>query len=90
MVYFVMDLNCTEINTRIKKIRGQLEGVEKMIAQQRDSVDIVTQISAIRSALSSLASEILKIESSNCFKQKSKKEKIESFNELVESFFKIN
>lgn len=84
-----MGINCVDIKNRLNRLQGQLSGVEKMIESERDSIEIVHQISAIRAALAKLAVEILKEESSECFKQKTRKEKLQAFEDLVESFFKI-
>ncbi|KUK76933.1 MAG: hypothetical protein XD93_0634, partial [candidate division WS6 bacterium 34_10] len=53
-----------ELQNRIARIKGQIEGVERMIDEQRDSLDIVQQIVAINSALKKVGIEILKDETS--------------------------
>jgi CsoR family transcriptional regulator, copper-sensing transcriptional repressor len=44
---------------RVKRIAGQIAGVERMIEQDRYCVDVLNQISAIRSALDALGVELL-------------------------------
>lgn len=44
---------------RLRRIRGQVEGIERMISERRYCVDILTQIKAARSALQSLENEVL-------------------------------
>jgi len=51
---------------RIKKVSGQVAGIEKMIDSNRSCDDIVQQIIAARSALSALATEILVDASYTC------------------------
>jgi CsoR family transcriptional regulator, copper-sensing transcriptional repressor len=46
--------------SRLNRASGQLEGVRKMIDEQRYCPEILTQLRAVRSALSSLESEILR------------------------------
>ncbi|MGP4081870.1 metal-sensitive transcriptional regulator [Pseudalkalibacillus sp. R45] len=40
-----------QMKNRVKRIEGQLRGVLKMMEEEKDCKDIVTQMSAIRSAL---------------------------------------
>lgn len=45
---------------RLKRIRGQVDGIERMITDQRYCVDILMQIKAARSALQALEGEVLR------------------------------
>lgn len=45
--------------TRVRRISGQVSGIERMIDDKRYCVDILNQISAVRSALDALGVEIL-------------------------------
>ncbi len=51
---------------RLSRIKGQVEGVERMILQKRYCLDIITQIKAIRSALRSLEANIIEGHMSHC------------------------
>ena len=42
------------IENRLKRIEGQVRGLEKMVDEDKYCIDIITQSSAIRSALSSV------------------------------------
>ena len=44
---------------RMHRIQGQVRGIEKMIAEDRCCIDILTQISAVSTALEGVASKIL-------------------------------
>jgi DNA-binding FrmR family transcriptional regulator len=44
---------------RVKRIAGQVAGVQRMIGQDRYCIDVLNQISAVRSALDALGVEIL-------------------------------
>ena len=44
---------------RLHRIEGQVRGVEKMVTEDRYCIDILTQISAVSTALDSLAFQIL-------------------------------
>jgi DNA-binding FrmR family transcriptional regulator len=45
--------------TRVKRIGGQVAGIERMLTDRRYCVDILNQIAAVRSALDSLGIELL-------------------------------
>lgn len=53
---------------RLSRIKGQVEGVERMIVEHRYCPDIVIQIKAIRSALRSLEANIIEGHMSHCVK----------------------
>ena len=44
---------------RLNRIEGQVRGIGKMIAEDRYCIDILTQVSAIQSALDALALQLL-------------------------------
>lgn len=37
--------------TRLKRSEGQLRGIQKMMEEKRDCVDIITQLTAVRSSV---------------------------------------
>lgn len=43
------------ISARLRRIEGQVRGVERMVADDRYCIDVLTQISAIRAALDKVA-----------------------------------
>lgn len=52
--------------TRVKRIGGQVAGIERMLEEKRYCVDILNQISAVRSALDALGVELLTTHLENC------------------------
>ncbi len=48
---FVPDERKAEIRKRLARLKGQIEGVERMLAQNRPCAEILTQISAAQAAL---------------------------------------
>ena len=44
---------------RLHRIEGQVRGIEKMVEDERYCIDVITQISAVSTALESLAFRIL-------------------------------
>jgi DNA-binding FrmR family transcriptional regulator len=48
-----------KIKSRVNRIAGQVNGIGRMIDEDRYCVDILSQISAVRSALDALGVELL-------------------------------
>jgi len=51
---------------RLHRIEGQVRGIERMVDEDRYCIDILTQISAVNTALESLAFEILDDHVTHC------------------------
>jgi len=49
----------TALTKRLSRIEGQVRGIDKMIAEDRYCIDILTQVSAVQSALDALALQLL-------------------------------
>ena len=54
------------VQKRLGRIEGQVRGLSKMVEEDRYCIDIVTQISAVRSALRRVEEEILKDHVAHC------------------------
>lgn len=52
---------------RLKTIKGHIEGVEKMILDDKPCKDILMQLAAIRSSVNNTGIELLKNNAQNCF-----------------------
>ncbi|MFH1640700.1 MAG: metal-sensitive transcriptional regulator [Candidatus Omnitrophota bacterium] len=72
----------------LKKIEGQIRGIQKMIEEKRYCIDIITQIHSILGALHRTENEIFKKHLDGCvisaLKGKSEKEKQRKINEVME------
>ena len=55
-----------KITTRLRRIEGQVRGVENMIAEDRDCHEILQQLSSIRSAVQSASMMFLHEVSTDC------------------------
>lgn len=53
-------------NTALKRIEGQVRGVQKMVAEDRYCIDVVNQIEAIRAALSRVEADLLRQHLQHC------------------------
>ena len=52
---------------RLRRIEGQIRGLQRMIEEQRDCSDIIVQVLAIRSALEQVGVKLLDQQLYNCF-----------------------
>ena len=53
----------------IKRIKGQIEGVERMINEGKYCIDILNQIKAAKNAITSVEGKILKTHLEECIKE---------------------
>jgi DNA-binding FrmR family transcriptional regulator len=79
-----MDMEDKTLN-RLKKIRGQIDGIIKMYGECRECSDVVTQIAAVRAALGSAGKQILTDEAVACSRDK-KHDKLEK---IIKKLFDI-
>jgi len=56
----------TSVQTRLKRIEGQVSGLHRMVEDDRYCIDILTQISAVRAALHKVEAEILRNHVAHC------------------------
>lgn len=71
---------------RVRKITGQLEGIEKMIVARRYCPEILQQIKAASSALNALKIEILKRHLRECVAESAK---TQNYSRLIEQVMEI-
>jgi DNA-binding FrmR family transcriptional regulator len=55
-----------QLQKRLRRIEGQVRGVEKMVGEDRYCIDVVTQISAIQAALDKVALGLLDDHARHC------------------------
>ncbi len=77
----------------LRRIEGQVRGVHKMIEDRKYCIDILTQIYAIKGALSRVEEKILEKHFKNCVteavKGASEKEKQEKMDEILKLIHQI-
>lgn len=75
---------------RLKRIEGQVKGIQKMVEDDRYCVDILTQISAIRSAINKVGTIILENHMKGCVSESIKEGNSEEMiNELMKTIDKF-
>ena len=56
----------TSLLNRLSRIEGQVRGVARMVADDRYCIDVLTQVQAVRAALSRVETEMLKSHLGHC------------------------
>lgn len=87
---FVPDERKGEIQARLKRLRGQMDGIERMLDDNRPCVDILTQVAAVQQAMRGVGKLVVRNYLERCAAQaiKSGREQ-EVFDELMEVIFKL-
>ena len=65
------------IHKRLKKIEGQIRGLQGMIAADKDCEQILTQVRAVHSALKAVQNLILKVYLIKCYDETGKEQDAE-------------
>jgi DNA-binding FrmR family transcriptional regulator len=55
-----------QLRNRLKRIEGQVRGIERMVDEDRYCIDVLTQISAIQAALDKVALGLLDQHAHHC------------------------
>jgi DNA-binding FrmR family transcriptional regulator len=55
-----------QIEVRLSRIEGQVRGLRKMVDEDRYCIDVLTQVSAVQSALESVALLLLRDHTQHC------------------------
>lgn len=83
-----------KLANRLKRIEGQVRGVQRMVDEEAYCIDILTQISSLVAASERVASIVLKDHIDHCVKesiqnQDKADEKIEELMHAVDRFLKL-
>jgi DNA-binding FrmR family transcriptional regulator len=77
-----------KLQARLRRIEGQVRGVQKMIEADRYCIDVLTQVNAIRAALESVALQLLADHTQTCVTEAIRAgggaEKVRELNAAVE------
>lgn len=82
-------MDAENLHRRLKKIIGQIQAIERMIDEDVPCEDVLTQISAAKSALNKAGQVILEGHISHCIKEaieENDQDKLENFTKAIERF----
>ncbi len=78
---------------RLKLVRGQLEGIQRMVEQEKYCIDIINQITAARNALEKVSLLVMKRHIESCVAESIKvgdpKKKDQKIDELMATLYKF-
>jgi len=87
---FVPDERKGDIRARLKRLRGQMDGIERMLDANRPCVDILTQVAAAQQALRGVGKLVVRNYLERCASQAIKRGREEEvFDELMDIIFKL-
>jgi CsoR family transcriptional regulator, copper-sensing transcriptional repressor len=83
------------LQNRLRRIEGQVRGVQRMVDEESYCVDILTQIASVVSALEKVGTILLKDHVEHCVRESIERggaeadEKIEELTAAVERFLRV-
>ena len=79
------------VTTRLRRIEGQVRGLQRMVDEERYCADVLTQVSSVHEALRGVARELMKNHLKHCATEairSGEKEQAEAmYDELVELMY---
>ena len=78
-----------QVQARLRRIEGQVRGLQRMIDEDRYCIDVLTQVSAVKAALDGVALLLLRDHTTHCVAEAIRagdqgNEKVRELNEAVE------
>lgn len=62
-----MEENKKKVIHRLRRTEGQIRGIQKMIEDEKECIDVITQLSAVRSSIDRVMGMIVAENLKNCF-----------------------
>ena len=75
--------------SRLRRIEGQMRGLQRMIEQERNCEEIITQMAAARAALDRAAFLVLREHLGECMMQDDLAERNKSLEKALELIFRL-
>ncbi len=77
-----------QVQARLKRIEGQIRGVQRMVDEDRYCIDVLTQVGAVKAALDAVALLLLQNHTEHCVVEAIQggdgSQKVRELNEAVE------
>jgi len=79
-----------DVIVRLKRIEGQVKGIQKMVEEDKNCIDILTQVAAVRAAINRVGAIILEHHSKTCIEDAiMKNDKEQGLKELIDTVQKF-
>jgi len=86
-------MKSANVVNRLKRIEGQVRGIQRMVEDDRYCIDILTQIQAIKAAIGKVESEVLRNHARHCVREAiasgDEEDQTTKFAELIDLFEKV-
>lgn len=79
-----------EVTTRLRRVEGQIRGIQRMIEDDRDCEDIITQLMAARAALDKAGLLIVSSHVQECLRGSPDQDLEERLHRVIELFLKLS
>lgn len=80
------DEHMKDIQVRLRKIEGQVKGIEKMVTSETCCKNILVQVAAVRAAMNKVGGLVLERYTKKCLVCEDNEEEKEKIEELVSTF----
>jgi DNA-binding FrmR family transcriptional regulator len=74
-----------QLQTRLRRIEGQVRGIQRMVAEDRYCIDVLTQVAAIQAALDKVALGLLDGHAHTCVVGAEAEERDERTREMMDA-----
>jgi DNA-binding FrmR family transcriptional regulator len=74
---------------RLRRIEGQVRGIQKMIEEEKDCREILTQVAAVKSAINQVGLIVFENHAQQCIAQAFHENPEDAFHEIVEMMGKL-
>jgi DNA-binding FrmR family transcriptional regulator len=78
-----------QLQKRLKRLEGQVRGVQRMVDDDRYCIDVITQISAIQAALDKVALGLLDDHARHCVMGADEAEQADKTDELMAAMARL-
>jgi len=78
-----------DLDKRLRRLEGQVRGVQKMLEEDRDCQEIVQQLAAIRSATHQASLILVRSYATECLMDESRGSAQQAINKLVDVLTKV-
>jgi DNA-binding FrmR family transcriptional regulator len=64
-----MDTERQKIHNRLRRIEGQIRGIQRLVERQAPCIDVLTQLAAVTSAMKKTGAAVLRVNMNRCLNE---------------------
>lgn len=85
----IQDESRQAVLRRLRRIEGQVRGIQKMIEEQKDCREILTQVAAVKSAVTQVGLIVFENHAQQCIAKAIQENSDDNFHDIVEMMGKL-